>query len=165
MKCEERNEKESRQPKKNRKRKKMSELINKLKDKNYVRAFGLMTPEEQECFNEIGMKNCEIYRYSKWNQAVHNIFHTDSTYRIKPDYQPEPEFVDLEIVEYVEWLGVWNTPESLFLPHQFTHIHGIPSMPNFEGFWVNTKSTPASIDYISQIRHSGKKVFARFRKA
>jgi len=32
----------------------MSELINKLKDKKYVRAFGLMAPEEQECYRKVG---------------------------------------------------------------------------------------------------------------
>ena len=36
----------------------MNEMIKKLKDENDVRAFGRMTPEEQECFRKVGKKNC-----------------------------------------------------------------------------------------------------------
>ena len=37
----------------------MNKLIEKLKDKNYVRAFGLMTQEEQDCFGVA----CYFWRY------------------------------------------------------------------------------------------------------
>ena len=75
-----------------------NELIKRLKDKNYVRAFGLMTPEEQECFRKIGKENCYIYTSEgTWACPYQSPgFANKWTYAIKPDYQPEPEFVDLE---------------------------------------------------------------------
>ena len=70
----------------------MNELIEKLKNKNYVRAFGLMTPEEQECLISVGKINCMWYSMHKWQDASDTSgFFDDFTYAIKPDYQPEPE--------------------------------------------------------------------------
>lgn len=72
----------------------MNDLIEKLKDKTYVRAFGLMLPEEQACFEEARLDNCLCYAKAKWRQAYGGgtgAFGEDMTYAIKSDYQPEPE--------------------------------------------------------------------------
>ena len=75
----------------------MNEMIEKLKDKNYVRAFGLMTPEEQECFRKVGKKNCLCFHGAQWGEGMGDLYNGNDcfnyrfTYAIKPDYQFEPE--------------------------------------------------------------------------
>ena len=99
---------------------------------------------------------------------------SNEIFRIKPDYQPEQEFVDLEIVKHSQvtveqnwWLGVWkysDLEEHKFLPHFFTHLHILPSLPNFEGFKEEHVEGTLAIERIARYIHEGKKVFARFRK-
>jgi hypothetical protein len=145
----------------------MNELIKKLKDKDYVRAFGLMMPEEQECFRKAGAKNClKFFSDSGWGKCEH--LEWDAfTYAIKPDYQPEPEFVDLEIKKDTRgnrWLGVEKTDKIDFgIPADFLSLHCLPSLPNFERFWWNNDGDFTFIEDVARKRNEGKKVFARFR--
>ena len=152
----------------------MDELIEKLKDKNYVRAFGLMSKEEQECLEKAGKSNCFVFDGRSWFSMDYysdKRFHTGCTYAIKPDYKPEPEFVDLEIDEDIEistgirWLGVHKDEKSSFLPYLFTHLHCLPSLPNFERFHENDDDEDdfLSIEWIATNIDEGKKVVARFR--
>ena len=122
----------------------MKDIIKKLKDKTYVRPFGLMAPEEQECFRKVKRYNCVCFAESiVWISCSGGIFANVETYAIKPkpDYQPESEFVDLEIAEHAQgivqiwWLGVWKDKHE-FLPYDFTHLHYLPSLPKFEGFYL-----------------------------
>jgi len=71
----------------------MNKLIEKLKDKTYVQAFELMTPEEQECFRKVGKKNC-VASGQSWARPIvdGSDFYPKGTYAIKPNYQPEPEY-------------------------------------------------------------------------
>jgi len=150
----------------------MKELIEKLKDKNYVRAFGLMTPEEQECLRKAGPKGGVImYNDRGWeSRSDWNFDCPRITYAIKPDYKPEPEFVDLEIkvnTKYpdYEWLGVLDEDCPFPLPHIFTHLHCLPSLPNFDGFY-NKKTdgeTRENITWIATLISEGMTVYARFR--
>lgn len=139
-------------------------LIEKLKYKTYVRAFGLMSPEEQECFEKVGKENCLYYACKDaWDQADSLELHDESTYVIKSDYQPEPEYVDLEIKtdmddHFIEWLGVYDDDSPFEMPHFFTHLHCLPSLPNFEGFWCNN-GIPVSLVHVA----AKKTVYARFR--
>jgi len=157
----------------------MNEIIEKLKDKNYVRAFGLMTPEEQECFKKVGLNNCIRYAGKKvqdeknfWERAPETIhFSLLATYVIKPDYQPEPEYVNLEIVKGNDnFLGIHrrifsNDPP---IPFSFTHLHCVPSLSNFDQFWwdsdTGTRFGSVCIENVARLRAEGKKVYARFRK-
>jgi len=158
----------------------MNEIIEKLKDKNYVRPFGLMTPEEQECFRKVGIKSCETYNQAYWQQAVGGCmfeYDQDCTYAIKPDYQPEPEYVDWEIVKGNDnFLGIhrriFNDPP---IPFSFTHLHCVPSLSGFNCFWHDEgpgiagkgymhKNSFWSIGLVSPKKAEGKKVYARFRK-
>ena len=157
----------------------MKELIEKLKDKNYVRAFGLMTPGEQKLLRKANTSNCLFYNPGgNWLTIRCDMdFGRDRTYAIKPDYQPEPEYVDLEIEleeckdehgELRRFLGVWNTPKSFFLPYQFTHLHCLPSLPNFEGFIRKPTMTIEEKWFLQGVAKQiseGHKVYARFRKA
>ena len=63
------------------------ELIEKLKIKYYVRAFGLMLPEEQECFREVGERNCLFYtNLYQWSGQDHG-FANSVTYVIRINYE------------------------------------------------------------------------------
>ena len=138
------------------------ELIEKLKDKTYVRAFGLMTPEERECLMKIGRANCEYYTNTyNWTTIGNCDFSQSVTYAIKPDYQPEPEFVDLEIVNTLNLLGAWINSE--FLP-----LHKLPSLPKFKEFWYY-REFGHRVDFccsgkVASLRDRGETVYARFRK-
>ena len=144
----------------------MNELIEKLKDKNYVRAFGLMTPEEQECYKKAGKKNCVAYGINLWgNTNECKYFDNYLTYAIKPDYQPEEEFVDYEI-EMCEggFLGVHKKfDDNRVLPHEQTYLFCLPSLPNFEGFIEKSVDGTLAIENVARYIDEGKKVYARFR--
>jgi len=151
----------------------MNEMIEKLKKNE--KPFGLLSPEEQECFEKVGCKNCLYYDSGKkWHERTVNPFFDVSTYRIKPDYKPKPEFVDLEIIIVGGWLGV-QIPGPGFpieLPYIFTHLHCLPSLQGFQCFWEEPKGFTGymlnqafwTISLVSPKISEGKKVFARFRK-
>lgn len=80
-------------------------LIEQLK--NNEKPFGLNTKEEQEGFGEAGKGNCLVVFGGTWSDGrsfADAAFDPDYTYRIKPDYQPEPEVekcrVDPETLTY-----------------------------------------------------------------
>ena len=155
----------------------MNDLIEKLKDKKYVRVFGLMTPKEREYLREVGKENLLVlYGLPHENGSVYwkeNEHNPDNypalTYAINPDYQPEPEFVDLEIFALDGWLMVQRDSNCEFLPYLQTHLHCLPSLPNFEGFYMPDPVITDGHEYlfigtVARNIAKGKKVFARFRK-
>lgn len=107
------------------------ELVEKLKNKDYVREFSRMSKEERELYKKVGARNC--VRYSSvlgtcgWYDAFD--FYEQFSYAIKPDYQAEPEYEDVEIKQS-EPFGVLG----ITIDGQFHALHEIPSMPNFRGF-------------------------------
>ena len=148
----------------------MKELIEKLKDKNYVRPFGLLSPEEQECLKKAGKNNCLVYTVlGDWKKGK-AYFINISTYAIKPDYQPEPEYEDVEIKVFsTNRLGIvyrqkcFTNPNSIMIP-----LHELPSLPNFEGFWFDT-DTGTRFNFtddgpVATYRDEGKTVYASFRR-
>ena len=157
------------------------ELIEKLKDKNYVRAFGLMTPEEQECIEKVGLQNCLALCQPLRAPGPHIVnwvsgeitgnLKGGTTYVIKPDYQPDPEFVDVEITQQGSWLGItrpWAEDYSRF-PYDFTNLYCLPSLPSFEEFRYHSKGSgmticTASFAGLAKQLSLGKTVYARFRK-
>ena len=152
----------------------MNEMIEKLK-KNKI-AFGLMSPEEQELLRKANTSNCLFYNPGgNWLTIRCDMdFDRDRIYAIKPDYQPEPEFVDLEITKHAEgtlkqtwWLGVW-ADERVDLPHAFTHLHCLPSLPGFRYFWyINLAvGTEARIHFahVAKKIDEGKTVYAKLRR-
>ncbi len=71
----------------------MNTIIINLQDKNYVRAFGLMMDEEQECFRKVGHQNCIYYGSRGWEKCIVGVsFCGWQTYAIKPGYRPEPKY-------------------------------------------------------------------------
>jgi hypothetical protein len=98
----------------------MNELIKKLKDKNYVRAFGLMKPEERECYQKVGSENCIMFSSLGWS-TFKTEFVWINTYAIRPGYQPEPEATMNELIEklkdknYVRAFGLMKPEEQKIL--------------------------------------------------
>lgn len=142
----------------------MNELIEKLKDKNYVRAFGLMSEEEREVYWKVGKENCLIFTAFGWKQFNEEISWT-STYAIKPDYEPEPEYVDYEVTAGADtWLG------SQTLSGNWMRLHKLPSLPDFDGFYEEVNDLKEGlkmeldIELAARKHYEGKKVFARFRR-
>ena len=137
----------------------MNELIEKLKNKNYVRAFGLMKPEEQECYQKVGKINCVYFSgfHQDWAiPASDEEFSYGTTFAIKPSYQPEPETRDFEITPNADtWLGS-QTPTG-----NWVRLYKIPSMPNFAGFWFG-KAYLHEEDVAPNLRLKNP-VIARFR--
>ena len=153
----------------------MKELIEKLKDKNYVRAFGLMKPEEQKCLEEANGKNGVIVLLnSGWEPGNMAFDCPHLTYCIKPDYKPE--FVDylIEVCDGEDgdesdlksFLGVKHKLDNNpILPREHTYLYALSSLPNFEGFY-NKKTdgeTRENITWIATLISEGKKIYARFR--
>ena len=145
------------------------DIIENLKDKSFVRAFGLMKPEEQEVYRKMTKGNCIFYTSGgQWSDTIGEIFLSNHTYAIKPDYQPEPEYVDLEIVTAFSWLGIWRIGSGIEgLPYDFIHLHCLPSLPNFEGFYTDKYPKGQLVEY-QRISYrttvEKKKVYARFRR-
>ena len=136
----------------------MNDLIEKLKQKDYVRAFGLMSKEEQECYEKVAPENCLYYSHSNSWKAVW-AFNDHQTFAIKPDYQPEPEYVDLIVEIKDDILGILGIVWSKL---QFVSLHEIPSMPDFEGFYMKGSDIEVQPAWVA--RHYKEGVIARLRK-
>jgi hypothetical protein len=157
-------------------------IIEKLKDKKRVRAFGLMSPEEQECYWRVGSQNCLKYNGvggsgTGWIEIQEEVsfYYDNQTYAIKPDYQPEPEFEDYEIKLHLA--PVYNTTRVVEMlcvridERTAYQLHELPSLPNFEGFWdkeddLNLPNSPIHlcIVCVSKRINEGKTVYARLRR-
>ena len=159
----------------------MKEMIEKLKDKSYVRAFGLMSEEEQKVFEQTGRPNCLFYSNdNKWEtlNKSYDEFYNEMTYAIRPDYQPA--FEDLEIEEDIgiiigtlcpRMLGCYYPTKTGDLPREtFVKISDLPSLPDFDGFYEEANDLKEGlkmgldIELVARKHYEGKKVFARFRK-
>ncbi|MCJ7828435.1 MAG: hypothetical protein MUP81_01685 [Dehalococcoidia bacterium] len=132
----------------------MNDMIEKLKDKNYVRALGQMRPEERGCLKKAGPKNCLVYSNDeqwRWKQAL--VFNDALTYAITPEYQPEPELMGLEIIKEDNRLGIFE--DNTFIP-----IYCLLGWPNFEGFYLKGKDTEVDLENVARYMPN---VVARFK--
>ena len=87
------------------------EIIEKLKDPNQAQPFGLRSPEEQEVFREAGPENSLLYTVTESWVTPTGLNGPNSTFILKPGYEPEPEYVDLEITDIlfaVSEHGMWG---------------------------------------------------------
>lgn len=81
-----------------------TEIIIKLKRKDLAQPFGLLNKEEQEVLKKAGKNNLLwLTDMCVWISPVAFSIHPNniSTYILKPDYEPEPEYVDIEITDIV----------------------------------------------------------------
>jgi len=74
----------------------MSDLIKALKENE--KPFGLMSEEMQDKAKKIG-KDTKFERFyaSQWNVVNGELFSTNATYRLHPDYEEKPEIVECEV--------------------------------------------------------------------
>ena len=72
-------------------------MIEKLKQNKVC--FGLLSKEEQECFENVGLDNCESYGEERrwWDGKGVGGFFPEYTYRIKADYQEKPKEKKIEV--------------------------------------------------------------------
>jgi hypothetical protein len=93
----------------------MKDLIEKLKDNKVC--FGLLSEQEQECLKKAGKGNCQV-RGSRnlWEPAFSGGWNFELTYRIKPDYQPEPKEKKLPVENHSNnWLMAEGDNLTAFL--------------------------------------------------
>jgi len=145
----------------------MSEMIEQLKNNKVC--FGELSAEEKEVFNKVGPENCLLRHHAKWMALRSKAkFYHHFTYKIRSDYQPDQEYVDLEIVENDGWLGADSSelPNSPFQANEFVHLHCLLSMPGFVGFWEYDEVIVEKMVLLSSvaIRRKYHTVYARIEK-
>ena len=143
----------------------MNELIEKLKDN--TTPYGLCSNEERATFESVGANNCRVYNFNGWGNSLNtpHKFSCQLAYQIKSDYQPEPEYADLEITTDCKE-GIGLGVHSCFqcqLPRRWMAIHELPSLPGFRGF-LDDKGSTLQITWIAERISRGQKVIARFDK-
>jgi hypothetical protein len=127
----------------------MKDLIEKLKDNKVC--FGLLSEQEQECFKKVGKSNCQLMGIQNlWEPALSGEWSFGLTYRIKPDYQPEPKEKKLLVKNHSNnWLmadgecltGFLNRPDFI----AFEYEDGSKSIfPRKNAFYLWTRP-PADI--------------------
>ena len=150
----------------------MEEMIEKLK-KNTT-AWMFLSKEERDCLKQANKKaGVDNLKYDgEWDNFGkpwgNSVFEgKNAIWRINPNYKPEPVYEDIEITQQGAWLGIvrpWAGDYSRF-PFDFTHLHCLPSLPNFDCFWHDNKGAQWNIAviHVASKISEGKTVYARFR--
>ena len=125
------------------------------------RIFADMTPAEQACLKAMGQNleclGSDMIWYAKEGRLFDN-----SVYRIKSNYQPQPEYVDYPVATFESggerWLGIFRGTVNAW-----THLHCLPSLPGFRGF-LDELNIWIEGDKVAECIANGSKVIARFEK-
>lgn len=100
--------------------------------KNNEKPFGLMSKELQSAMAELDGAEAMFGRFKSDKEWIPcgsvKGFHNDATYRLRPDYQPEPSIVECEIVD-VDGLLMFNVNENLR-----DHLNLVVNRKDFIGF-------------------------------
>ena len=149
----------------------MNELIERLKtNESPHRIFADMTPEKQACLKAVPVNYREYltFKSEKQTMSLHwsccdafgSALFPMNVYRIKSDYQPEPEYVDYPVATFESggerWLGIFRGTVNAW-----THLHCLPSLPGFRGFWDELNIWIEG-DKVAECIANGSKVIARF---
>lgn len=93
-------------------------MIERLKSNE--RLFGLCHREERICFEEVGVENCNIFAGDEdspnnWEDAKSHSkrFLWWRSYRIKPDYAPQPKEKKVEVFQHCNELAYHKAPNKL----------------------------------------------------
>jgi len=124
----------------------MNELLERMKKNE--KPFGLLDKDEKQCLKD-NSKHIEIYTYPKWEGIREPNFNSFNTpYRIKPDYNPEPE---IPILEGYELIPI-TLDECAFLSFKAGEegdegdelpITDAPMYPEFAGYGYKLKGMKA----------------------
>ena len=75
------------------------ERIEILKDKGGAQAFGLLDPKFRDILEKVGISRCLIFDGNiGWIFTKTDEFYQGLTYILDPNYEPEPEYIEIEIV-------------------------------------------------------------------
>jgi hypothetical protein len=160
------------------------EMIGKLKKPTLAQPFGLLPESQQDILETAGKANCLYYGGSGWGQSggswpqsVGARFADDSTYILKPDYQPESEYVDVPVCQgYGVYLGFSKSEstkdilpflDSTLILRTFLNIHVVVSISTFVDFFVDAGTPgerPCRPEEVATKIREGYKVVARFVK-
>lgn len=140
-----------------------TDIITKLKDKTQAQPFGLRSKEEQEVQQKAGRENVLFFDGREWTTIGGGPggFADMHTYILKPDYEPEPEYVDWKIEAVNDLLCVAERPIGKAISYK--PLYCVPAMPNFVKFVEDCHGNICSLDCVANLIHGGHKVFARFR--
>lgn len=142
------------------------ELIKKLKDNKVGWMF--LSEEEQNCLmqanDNVGVEN--LMYDGEW-EGIENPWADlsggkNSIWRIKPDYQPEPVFVNLKITYNKGLLCAYREDVAITKENfadTFIPINYLPSLPNFQGFF----SGDMKLRFDEVSTHMEGEPYARFR--
>jgi len=142
-----------------------TEMIEKLKKNE--KGFGFLEPEEQVFLKSIGNENRLFFSIKGWAPDPSKSTNINNIFRIKPDYQPEPEYEDIEIVKLeggypsvrdMKILGIYYKCGNVWLGD-------IPAMPDFWDF-IDLDAIVQAVDfkYVASRLRLKHKVVARFRR-
>ena len=136
-------------------------IIEHLKDKSKAQPYGLRTEEEQAVLKKAGPANC-IHatgnEHLEWSQSKHTW--AGAAYILKPDYQPEPEFIDIELVLD----GVfWELKKAMPGCAAFTRVERAPIHQQFVHFRKDSNHYTRHAGRATDWANEGQKVVARFR--
>jgi hypothetical protein len=144
-----------------------------------TKPYGLLSEDDRKFLLEIGPTNLQIFSYVRIWQEIPTksysagTFNESLTYRIRPDYQPEPpkpEYVDCDITENSCGELLCSFPSPLSGNYGSRLISVLPAIKTFAGFWRNEKKEPEKFNIwthyqeVAQHRAEGKNVVARFER-
>ncbi|MFA5298716.1 MAG: hypothetical protein WC389_10975 [Lutibacter sp.] len=136
------------------------EIIKALKEN--TSAFGLMPKELQEAARKIAGDNFEVYDGTLWYIAFDVAFNVPyKAYRLRPDYQPKPEYEKFEIVPDGVYLRMFMRKGQI---ETFIPINNMMERVDFAHFETELENKHIPIEDIATYIHNGGKVFVVLRK-
>ena len=145
----------------------MNDLIEKLKDKEQAMPFWMRTEAEREVLMKAapnGLLWTDKRVWPAWKESLTRASQLEcNIYILKPDYRPEPEYVDVEIV--ADGCGQLRLKNSLPGKFGMWPIDMCVRHKDFDYFWYETGPVITShlaIHDVAPAKRKNKKVFARF---
>ena len=138
------------------------DIIERLKNKSQAVWFKNRTKVEQEVFRKAGKENCRAWLNLRGWADCEGIceFISNTKYILKSSYQPEPEFIDIELVLSGHF---WVLKESMPNCRHNSLVYA-SSHQQFVHFRTDLGGTSIQIAMACSWANEGEKVVARFRK-
>ena len=140
------------------------EIIQKLKDKKTVRAFGLCSKEEQTVYKEADKKNCLcVSDVGTWVLPVKQGFDKRITYAINEDWEPESEYNDSPVSTSKDGFCRIQIPRT----GDTWNVMVAASDKDFKEYSYFCKGQHYVIppEKVSTWMADGKEIFGKFRKS
>jgi len=140
-----------------------AETIAKLKDPAQAQPYWMRSKEEQEVLKSAapnGLVATWSSLFPKWRDNTSEASAlANNVYILKPDYKPEPEYVDCPV-----FVGGFNRLTLTLNGNAMSIVDAI-THPNFVGFFIIEGHREClNIEAVATAIREGHKVVARFRK-